>query len=205
MHRFALSDGSFVCTDQGDKLARSSAFSDMLLCDFYHVLDPMGAESPSQNGAVEVYNGHLAVKVWTLLYMAGLPPKFWLAVLLHTVYLHNILVHSVTKKTPFEGHFGVKLDLSYLKLLRAWVCVKRTGSRCGKLDRNDFTSIFLGYSSTDQNIHFLDLTSGVVKTSHHAQFDEAWYLQHECPPGPQLLYDLGLEVDDTFYSEVGLI
>jgi uncharacterized metal-binding protein YceD (DUF177 family) len=41
-----------------------------------------------------------------------------------------------------------------------------------------------------------------VKTSHHAQFDEAWYLQHECPPGPQLLYDLGLEVDDTFFEDL---
>ena len=45
--------------------------------------------------------------------------------------------------------------------------------------------------------------SGVVKTSHHAQFDEAWYLQHKRPLGPQLLYDLILKVDDTFLSESG--
>jgi hypothetical protein len=44
----------------------------------------------------------------------------------------------------------------------------------------------------------------MVKTSHHAQFDEAWYLQHKEPPGPQLLYDLGLEADDTFFSKTGL-
>jgi hypothetical protein len=31
-----------------------------------------------------------------------------------------------------------------------------------------------------------------VKTSHHAQFDEAWYLQPSCPPAAQLLYDLGI-------------
>jgi hypothetical protein len=34
-----------------------------------------------------------------------------------------------------------------------------------------------------------------VKQSHHAQFDEAWYMHPDCPPAAQLLYDLGLEVD----------
>jgi hypothetical protein len=38
-------------------------------------------------------------------------------------------------------------------------------------------SIFLGYTATDQNIIYLDLDSGIVKQSHHATFDEAWYLQ----------------------------
>jgi hypothetical protein len=175
----------------------------MLLREFGYVVEPTGADSPSQNGAVEVYNGHIAVKVQTLLYMSGLPPKFWLAALCHTVYLNNRLVHLVTHKTPFKGHFGIEPDLSYLRLFGAWVCVKQTGKRCSKLDHHDFTGIFLGYSATNQNIQYLDLMLGVIKTSHHAQFDEAWYLQHKQPPGPQLLYDLGLEVDDTFLSESG--
>jgi hypothetical protein len=64
------------------------------------------------------------------------------------------------------------------------------------LDPNNFTGVFLGYSATNQNIIYLDLTSGVVKTSHHAQFDEAWYLQPSRPPAAQLLYDLGLEFED---------
>jgi hypothetical protein len=135
--------------------------------------------------------------------MSGLPPKFWSAVLFHTVYLHNRLVHSVTGWTPFEGNIGVKPDLTYLKLFGAWVCVKRTGKRGGKLNCHDFTGIFLGYSGTDQNIKYLNLTSSIVKTCHHVQFDEAWYLQHERPPGPQFLYNLGLEVDNTFFSEIG--
>jgi hypothetical protein len=173
----------------------------MLLCEFGYVVEPTGADSLSQNGALEVYNGHIAVKVQTLLYLLGLPPKFWSAALLHTVYLHNRLVHLVTRKTSFKGHFGTKPDFSYLKLFRARVCVKRTGKRRSKLDHYDFTGIFLGYSATNQNIQYLDLMLGIVKTSHHAQFDEAWYLQHEQPPGPQPLYDLGLKVDDTFLSK----
>jgi hypothetical protein len=54
----------------------------------------------------------------------------------------------------------------------------------------------LGYTATDQNIVYLDLDSGVVKSSHPAQFDEAWYLQSSRPPVAQLLYDLGLLPED---------
>jgi hypothetical protein len=106
-------------------------------------------------------------------------------------------------ENSIQGNFGIKADLSSLKLFGAWVCVKRTSVCHGKLDHHDFTGIFLSYSNSNQNIQYLDLNSGVVKTCHHAQFDKAWYLQHECHPGPQLLYDLGLEVEDTFFLETG--
>ncbi len=73
------------------------------------------------------------------------------------------------------------------------VCVKRTGSRRCKLDLHDFMGIFLGYMATDQNITYLDTTTGIVKTCHHAVFNEAWYLQPTSPPAAHLLYVLGLE------------
>jgi hypothetical protein len=72
-------------------------------------------------------------------------------------------------------------------------CMKRMGTQRCKLDRHDFTGIFLGYTATDQNILYLDLDSGIVKSCHHAIFDEARYLQPTRPPTAQLLYDLGLE------------
>jgi hypothetical protein len=90
----------------------------------------------------------------------------------------------------------MKPDLSRFKVFGSRVCVKQPGTRAGKLDRNDFTGIFLGYCATTQNIQYIDLTSGIVKTNHHADFDEAWYLQPSRPPAAQLLYDLGLEPND---------
>ena len=54
----------------------------------------------------------------------------------------------------------------------------------------------------DQNILYLDLDTGLVKHSHHAQFDEAWYLQLTCPPATQLLYNLGLEADEDSHITV---
>ena len=202
MPRFGLPTG-LVRTDQGGELARCQEFRNMMLHDFGYVVEPTGADSPSQNGGVEIYNNTLTVKVRTLLYGSGLPAKFWSAALVHAVYLHNRLVHSAINRTPYEAWYGRKPDVTHLKMFGSRVCVKRTGTRRCKLDRHDFTGIFLGYTATDQNITYLDLDSGIVKTCHHAIFDEAWYLQPTRPPAAQLLYDLGLEADSDFISPGG--
>ncbi len=123
--------------------------------------------------------------------------------LVHSVYLHNRLVRLVTSCTPFESYYRSKPDLESLKTFGSWVCVKRSGTRHAKLDRSNFTGIFLRYTSTDQNIIYLDLVSVIFKQSHHATFDEAWYLQPAWPPAAQLLYDLGLEADDLSTSAMG--
>jgi hypothetical protein len=62
--------------DQGSKLAQSKAFCNTMIQDFGYVVEPTGADSPSQNGGAEIYNNTLAVKVCTLLYGSGLPAKF---------------------------------------------------------------------------------------------------------------------------------
>jgi hypothetical protein len=56
--------------------------------------------------------------------------------------------------------------------------------------------VFIGYTATDDNVRYIDVDSGVVKTSHCAVFDEAWYLQPNRPPMAQLLYEMGMEVSD---------
>jgi hypothetical protein len=167
----------------------------MMLGEFGYVVEPTGADSPSQNGGVKIYNNTLAVKVRTLLYGSGLPAKFWSTALVHAAYLHNRLIHSALNKMPYKAWCGRKPDIAHLKMFGARVCVKRTGTRRCKLDRHDFTGVFLGYTATDQNILYLDLDSGNVKSCHHAIFDEAWYMQPTHPPAAQLLYDLGLETD----------
>jgi hypothetical protein len=175
--RFRHKLGGSVRTDQSGELAHSSALGDLLLRKHRYVLEPTGSDSPPQNGAVEIYNGKLAVRTCSLLYISGLPAKYWSSALLHSVYLHNRLVHTTTKITPFEAYYGLRPDLSHLMVFGSRVCVKISGIHCGKLDCPDFKGIFLGYTATDQNIVYLDLDTGVVKRSHHAQFDKAWYLQ----------------------------
>jgi hypothetical protein len=176
MKKFGIAKG-LVRTDQGGELARSSAFCIMMLEEYHYMVKPTGADSSSQNGGAEIYNNTLAFKVRTLLYGSGLPAKFWSAAFLHAVYLHNGLVHSAINTTPYEAWYGQKPDVVHLKTFGSWVCVTRTGTRRCKLDQHDLSEIFLGYTTTDQNICYLDLNSGIVKTCHHAIFDEAWYLQ----------------------------
>jgi hypothetical protein len=190
--------GGFIQCNQGGELAQSRAFINMALTEFGYKVEPTGADSPSQNKQAEKRNDIFAVTTRALLYGAALEPKYWSAALLHAAYLHNCPVHSRTGITPFEGWWGIKPNLKYLKLFGAHVCVKQTGDRRSKLDKHNFTGLFLGYTSTDQNIHYLDLTSGNTKTCHHATFDEAWYLQDVRPPAAQLLYQLGLKDDSSF-------
>ncbi len=89
LDHFGLKIGSSIQSDQGGELARSVAFFDMLLRKHKYVIEPTGADSPSQNGAVESYNGKLAVRTWTLLFGLGLPAKYWSSALIYSVYLHN--------------------------------------------------------------------------------------------------------------------
>ena len=110
----------------------------------------------------------------------------------------NRKVHSTIRKPPFEEWWDRKPDLSGLRTFGSSVCVKITGKRNAKLDRHDFSGIFIGYTATDDNIKYIDVDTGRVKTSHHAVFDEAWYLQKHRPPAAQLLYDMGMESEEHF-------
>jgi hypothetical protein len=125
--RFGLKKG-LILTDQGGELARSGAFCNLMLDDFGYVVEPTGADSPSQNGSAEMYNNTLAVRVRTLLHGSGLPAKFWSAALVHAVYLHNRPVHSDINTTPYKTWYGQNPDLTYLKTFGSRVCIKRTGS-----------------------------------------------------------------------------
>jgi hypothetical protein len=127
LHAFMSKYGAgtgLIRTNQGGKLAQSKAFRNTMLQDFGYVVEPTGVDGPSQNGGAKIYNNTLAVKVCTLLDGSGLPAEFWSAALLHTVYLHNRLVHSMTNKTPFKGWHGHKPNVTHLKTFRSRVCVK---------------------------------------------------------------------------------
>lgn len=186
--------GGVIRCDQGGELARSAAFRTAMMEKHFYVVEPTGADSPSQNGGAEKWNDTLAVTTRALLYGAALPAKYWSAALTHAAYLHNRRVHHGTKTTPFQMWYGRKPDLRRLRVFGSRVCVKKTGYRRAKLDRHDFTGIFIGYTATDANIRYIDIASGLVKSCHHVVFDKCWYHQPSRPPAAQLLYDLGLKL-----------
>lgn len=75
LDRFGHRNGGSIRSDQGGELARSFAYSDMLLRKHKYVVEPTGADSPSQNRVVEIYNAKLAVRTHTLLFGSKLTCK----------------------------------------------------------------------------------------------------------------------------------
>jgi hypothetical protein len=61
-----LPAGGFIRTDQGGELAGSQAFLDVCGANHYKS-EPTGSDTPSQNGAVEVYNDKFGARVCSLL------------------------------------------------------------------------------------------------------------------------------------------
>ncbi len=112
-----------------------------------------------------------------LLYGSGLPAQYWLAALVHAAYIHSQLVHSTTHKTLFKAWFGRQPNLCLLRIFGSRVCVKQSGERCAKLDHHHINGMFIGYTAADHNNRYIDVNSGLMKRSHHAVFDEVWYLQ----------------------------
>jgi hypothetical protein len=193
LHLDQFNTKGYIRCDQGGELAGCDEFVTSMAKRGFTV-EPTGADSPNQNKQAERWNDTFGITTRVLLYGSGLPAEFWSAALLMACYIHNQRVHRSILMTPFEAYHGFKPDVCNLRVFGSRVCVKRTGKRRSKLHRHDFTgTIFLGYTATDENISYIDVHSRIVKTSHHAIFDEAWYLQLKRPPFAQMLYDVGLE------------
>jgi hypothetical protein len=77
--------GGLIHTDQGGELANLFAFTDMLLRKHKYIIEPTYADSPSQNGVVNINNAKLAVCTCTLLFGSGLPAKYSLLALINSV------------------------------------------------------------------------------------------------------------------------
>jgi hypothetical protein len=89
LKQFGHEAGGMIRCDQGGELARSEEWRTMVFKDFMYIVEPTGADSPSQNGQVERYNETVATITRTLLYGANLPAKYWSAAAVHAVYLMN--------------------------------------------------------------------------------------------------------------------
>ena len=198
LQMYGRKSGGVIRCDQGGELAHSQDFRSRMLENHLYVVEPTGADSPSQNGGTEKWNDTLAVTTRALLYGASLPAKYWSAAITHAAYLHNRRVHFSLHCTPYERWYGTPPNLKRLRVFGSRICVKRTGHRRAKLDKHSFTGIFIGYAATDANVRYIDMESGLVKTSHHAVFDECWFHQPWRPPAADLLYSLGIQLMGSY-------
>jgi hypothetical protein len=120
---FGLQEGGVIRCDQGGELARSKDFCTRMLQDYNYKVEPTGADSPSQNGGVERFNQTIGSTTRGLLYGSSLPATFWSYAVVHSVYIQNRLVHSRTKRTPYEALTGTKPDMRHLRVFGSRVCI----------------------------------------------------------------------------------
>jgi hypothetical protein len=107
-----------------------------------------------------------------MLYSSGLDTKNWNYAFYHYLRLYNVTPHANNTKTPYESVKGKKPDLSKLRIFGCHVYIRPPGQRPSKLDIHANKGIFLGYTSTLQQIYYLDLSTNTVKIAAHARFDE---------------------------------
>ena len=72
LHKFGLSTGGTIRTDQGGELFRSQDFRDAVALKHYTV-KPTGSDAAHQNGKVERLNATFGIMVSALLYSSGSP------------------------------------------------------------------------------------------------------------------------------------
>ena len=133
-HNFGNSRG-IIRTGQGGELAHNDAFIAAMLKDHGYMVEPMGADSASQNGSAEIYNNTLAVKVHTLLYGSSLPATFWSAALLHAVSsitgsstLPLTGHHTKPGMAPYKAWHGRKPNVQHLKTFGSPSASSKQGS-----------------------------------------------------------------------------
>ena len=112
-----------VRVDQGGELWKSLVFCSLVQQHGY-IIDPTGSDAVSENAAAERPHDTLGGMVCSLLYLAGLPPKFWADALLHAVYLRNRMVHRTIGMTPIEKWTGHKPDVTHLRVFGSQVVAK---------------------------------------------------------------------------------
>ena len=173
-------------------MVNDSAFHDTVSSCGYQI-EITGADNSSQNGKVERPHRTLSQMMRAALSNAYLNPKYWSDALSHSVFIKNRLPHSIFdfKSTPYQQLTGVKPNLTNLKVFGTRITVRKPGLRSAKISNHFYSGIFLRYAKTMRNFVYIDTTTKRIKTSTHAEFDEAHYSQESRPRGARALMHLG--------------
>jgi len=177
------------------KCLRSDRAKEFLGAKFEEWLSDLGARhelsvayTPQQNGVAERYNGVVAGIARTLLIQSKLAKNFWPYAFLCAAYLRNRLPTS-GGATPFELFFGVKPDVSLLRVFGSTCYVTLVnGKKRSKLGPRSEEGRFLGYSDVSKGYNVWVPAMRQVVVSRDCVFFE----EYDHPPAPgHMVYDGG--------------
>ena len=132
--------------------------------------------TPQQNGVSERLNRTLVEAVRSMLIHSNLPLSFWAEAVQCAVYAHNRSPTSALQDvTPFECWFGVKPNISNLRVFGCVCYYHVPDSQRQKLDPKARKAIFVGYPEGVKGYKIMDIeTSKFIKTR-NIKFEEGTF------------------------------
>ena len=107
------------------------------------------ADTPQQNGVAERANRTIMEAARSMQTAAALPKSYWGLAVQTAVYLRNRSPSRVLGNvTPFEAYYGVKPDLSHLRVFGCTAHTLDTSKHRDKLTSKTAALIMVGYSNT---------------------------------------------------------
>jgi len=194
-HASSATDRS-VRFDLGGELGGCTAVHELFSKAGYDV-ETTAPDSSSEIGQVERPHRFIADGVRTMLFAAGLPPKFWPYALRHFVFLANCVPRGSRPAAPITMCTGKRINLSLLRVFGCRMFALPAKDRDAKIDVNARPGIFLGYQKSMRNAFFYDSVEKKVLTARHIAFDEGFNGDAKPPPYVRFLKgDLSLEEVD---------
>ena len=126
----------------------------------------------AQNGVSERMNRTLMDMARTMLFQANLAKKWWAEAVSTAAYLRNRAnTKALTRNsTPFEQVYGIKPDVSNLRVFGCFVMYK--DDKAKKLDVRAREGVMLGYSLTSKAYRILDRYSQKIIVTRDVKFWE---------------------------------
>ncbi|KAJ9534027.1 hypothetical protein QJQ45_002017 [Haematococcus lacustris] len=148
--------------------------------------------SPQQNGAAERLNRTIFEKARSILHAANISLSFWAHAVKYANYIRCLLPVSGQPLTPWEAFYGVKPDLSGLRVFGCRVWLHVPDHKRSKLQSKSAEGLFIGYQPGSKA--YLVEVNGRETCSKDIVFDELSVLQparqHDQPAQPMFLLPL---------------
>ena len=130
-------------------------------------------ENPAQNGTAERMNRTIVETARSMMCHAKVPQKFWAEAVNTAVYLRNRSpTTSLNGTTPYESWYGVKPDVSNLKVFGCVAFVHVEKNKRRKFDPKSCKTMFVGYPNGTKGYKLFNLSSGSFIRSRDVIFAE---------------------------------
>ena len=158
-----------------------------IFCQASYEVEVTAPSSFSEIGQANQPHRTIANGVRTMLFGAGLKPKYWLFALRHFVLISNCLPHGNQTASALELCNGHRPNLSLLRVFGCHIYVLPTESQDAKVDVHACPRIFLGHKKSMQHAYYKDLETGKIKSAQHIAFDKGMNDVKSPPPFAHLL------------------